>query len=369
MEILYRIWHTYPIFIDLLLYFFVFAAAARVSFAKVFPGHNGKVLAVAIGLFLAAGLATAQRQMGFSLERMGPIAVLILCGIVFVAAYRFLQNAETPKPVIILICGLLTVAMLRAAMPNATARFISENPLAIFLVLCGLLFWAWHGSEGYAGKLLRRKPGSILAKHQVVPDQRTLKMQRRFLKRRFRDTTKADRKEETVVRGALEKAVVMLEREQLTSQNRAKVLSLLDNAQTKCRELKERTAKLLKLDEALRHFDKRWFKKAHSVDFAHLTPEQQQIVKESLNEERKRMRAEAHLAELEERIHRHLEAMGTAVAQARRALMSWNAAGAIGWINKAIQEQSALRELEDHALAWERRLIRLVNRQLHDATA
>jgi len=56
-------WRAYPTAIDLLLYFFVFGAAARVSLAKHFPGGEGKALAVAVGLLLAVGLTTAQQQL------------------------------------------------------------------------------------------------------------------------------------------------------------------------------------------------------------------------------------------------------------------------------------------------------------------
>jgi hypothetical protein len=48
MELFVRIWENYPIAIDMVLYFFVFGAAARVAFAKSFPGHEGKALSVAV---------------------------------------------------------------------------------------------------------------------------------------------------------------------------------------------------------------------------------------------------------------------------------------------------------------------------------
>jgi hypothetical protein len=78
MEMLLYIWRSYPVLIDFLLYFLVFGAAARVSFAKFFPGHEGRMLSFAVGLFLAAGLAMAQRTLGFSTEKMGPVAAFIL---------------------------------------------------------------------------------------------------------------------------------------------------------------------------------------------------------------------------------------------------------------------------------------------------
>jgi len=364
MEILHRIWQTYPILIDLLLYFFVFAAAARVAFAKVFPGHSGKVLSVAVGLFLAASLAVAQRAMGFSLERIGPIAVFILCGILFIAAYRFLQSTETPKPVIILICGLLVLALLRAALPNATAAFARNNPLTLMLILGSLIYWAWHSSEGYASKMFSRQPGQVLSKNQVVPDEKTLKSEKKFIKKRLRDTTKEDQKEEQQVRNELEKAIALLGKERLTENTRPKILELLNQAQKKSTALKEKTARLFQIDDALKRFDTRWFKKTHSVDFGHLTLEQQEVIKRSLHEERKRMQVEERLKELEQNLHQRLEGIDNCIAQARRALAAMNAAGAIGWMNKAIQEQSALQALEKDTLMWEKWLIRLVNKQL-----
>ena len=365
MEFLYRIWDTYPVLIDLLLYFFIFAAAARVSFAKFFPGQGGKALAVAVGLFLAAGLTTAQKKMGFSLERIGPIAVFILCGILFIAAYRFLQSTETPKSVTILICGLLVLALLRAALPNFTASFTKNNPLTVMLIFGGLLYWAWHSSEGYAAKLFSRQPGQVLSRNQVVPDGKTLKSEKKFIKKRLKNTTVEDQKEEKEVQNELEKALALLEKERLTEKNRPKLMELLNQAQKRSGGVKEKTARLLRLDDALKRFDARWFKKTHSVDFGHLTPEQQEIIKKSLHEERKRMQVEGRLKELEENLHQHLETLDACIGQARRAVDALNAAGAIGWINKAIGEKSSIQALEKDALTWEKWLIRLVKKQLH----
>jgi hypothetical protein len=363
MEFLYTFWRSYPVLIDLMLYFFVFGAAARVSFAKVFPGHGGKALSVAVGLFLAAGLATAQREMGFSLERIGPIAVFILCGVLFIASYRFLQNAETPKPVTILICGLLALALLRAALPKASAEFARRNPLIVFLVIGGLAYWAWHSSEGFATRLFNRQPGQLLARHQAVPDRDTLGKEKQFIKKRLRNTTSADQKAEKAVRGDLEKALTKLEKERLTPESRGGVLDSLTRAQRRSAEIKRRTDKLFQLDEALRRFDLRWFKKMHGIDLSQLTPAQQDVVKKNLHEERKRIHGEEELVKLESKLRQHLADMEASVAKAREALMSWNAAGAIAWVNEALKVQSTLRALEDQALTWEKKLIHLVKHQ------
>ncbi len=65
----------YGILIDIALYFSVFAAVARDAFAPNFPGRDGRVLAVAVGLLLAVALRISQWLVGLSLERLGPAAV------------------------------------------------------------------------------------------------------------------------------------------------------------------------------------------------------------------------------------------------------------------------------------------------------
>ena len=363
MEYLIRIWHSYPALLDFMLYFLVFGAAAQVGFAKSFPSHEGKVLAVAVGLFLAACLAIAQRKLGFSLERMGPVAAFLLCGVIFIAAYRFMKHADVPMPLTVLLSGLMALALARAVMPEATGRFMRENPLIVLLVLLGVIYWAWHSSEGYLGRIAGRRPGHVLGKQHVVPDEGLLRKEARYLKRNLRNETRKERKEERTVKEDLKRAQQTLERGPPDKASVDRASTLVDRALTKANHIQQHCEKLLRLDSALRRFDRNWLKKAHAFSLDDLTPEQQKLVRDSIIEERRRIRTEENLAALQAKVNAHVQAMKEYARRARAGLASGSAVGAVGWIPKAIEEEKAAEELESEIMNWERRLIGLVKRQ------
>ena len=363
MEYVYWFWRTYPVAVDMALYFFVFAAAARVAFAKTFPGHEGNALSIAVGLFLAAGLAMAQRKLGFSTENLGPVAVFLLCGVMFLASYKFIERSDVSKPVAVLLSTLIAFALARAAMPNTVGQFISRNPLTIGIVVIGLLFWAWQSSGAYANQVRQRLPGAILAKYKAVPSEELLNKEKRFVKKRLRDNTREDQKDEKKVRGNLAEAQHVVEKGNFGPQDTQRLKALAENTLQKTRSIKERTARLFQLDDALRRFDLHWFRKTHGVNLEQLTPAQQKVVQENLIEERRRVHAEEELGRLASELNRQVSAVEAFVARMRDGIAAGNVAAASGWLGEARKAESALAELENRALGWEKRLVRLLKRQ------
>jgi len=364
MDFIVRIWLTYPVLLDFTLYFLVFGAAARVGFAKSFPSHEGKVLAVAVGLFLAASLAIAQRKLGFSLERMGPVAASILCGVVLVAAYRFMQHAEVPKALTVLLSGLMVLALARAVMPRVTARFLRENPVVIGIGLLGIVYWAWHSSQGYLEKVANRRPGRLLGKHHAVPDEAFLRKEASFAKNRLKSTTRKDLKEEKRLNIDLDEAASLVNKGKDRAHDRARLTQLLDNALTKANHVHKYCEKLLQFDGALHRVDAGWLKRAHAFNLNDLTPEQRTLLKESLSEERRRIRTEDVLKELQIEVDKHLQTVTGFVRKAKLSLTHGAAMGAAGWIARAQAEHEKAIELEKRIIHWEKRLIRLVKKQL-----
>ena len=368
MEYLQWFWQTYPVLVDMALYFFVFGAASRVAFAKSFPGHEGKVLSVAVGLFLAAALAMAQRKLGFSTENLGPVAVFILCGIVFLASYKFIERSDVSKPVAVLLSALIAFALARAAMPGAVGRFVSRNPLTIGLMVAGLLFWAWQRSGAYAAQVRQRLPGAILARNKAVPSEGLLNKERLFVKKRLRNSTREDNKDEKGARRDLSNAQQLLEKRNLGSQDIQRAKALIETTFQRVRAIRARTARLFQLDDALRRFDVRWFRKTHGVDFGRLTPAEQKVLQETLMEERRRIHAEEELEKLAADINRRASAVEGLVARAKEGITAGNVAAATGWVNEAAKAEAVLKELEERALGWEKRLLRLIRREQGELT-
>jgi asparagine N-glycosylation enzyme membrane subunit Stt3 len=138
MDFLMTAWQSYPVLIDFVLFAFVFAAVARVSSAKAFPEHAGKALSIAVAVFLAAGLAMAQRKLGFSVESMGPVAILILAVVIFITSYKFLRHSDMPRPMPVVVdpsvqviqvisCGTAYSNVRRGRRPFADSSFYTRS--------------------------------------------------------------------------------------------------------------------------------------------------------------------------------------------------------------------------------------------------
>ena len=366
MDVFLRIWRMYPIVIDLALYFFVFAAAARVSFSKAFPGHEGKVLSMAVGLFLAVGLAMAQRTLGFSTESMGPVAAIILCGIVFIASYKFLHHAQAPVFMSTLLSLLLALALARAAMPETTNRFLKENPLVILLAMCGLLYWAWHKTEGFAKRVDGRRPGNLLAQHEVVPSEKQLRDETKWVKKRMKRNAKQALKEEQGAEKTLEGAVDHLEKGNADEGERGHVLKSLEDVLEKARHVRARCQALARFDRALRRYDWKWLRKQHGVSFSDFTPEQKRILKRTLDDERRRMRIEEALERLIAEVDAHVGDVQSQTEKAKACIEHGSSAGAAAWLLKALASDKRSEELEKKILEGEKWLMDLLKRQRKD---
>lgn len=366
METVVRVVAEYPWLLDFSLFLLVFTAAARVGLAKSFPSHEGKVLAVAVGVFLAACLTIAQRKLGFSLERMGPVAAFLLCGVIFIAAYRFMKHAQVPTPLTVLLSGLMALALARAVTPEATGRFMRENSIIVLLFLLGVIYWAWHSSQGYLEKIVNRRPGRLLGNHHAVPEEAFLKKEARFAKRGLKDTTRRNLREEKGLADGFDQASTLAVKSGDSPRDRARLNSLLTSLLSKVNHARQNCEKLSQSDEALRRVDADWLRRAHAFNLNDLTPEQQTLLKESILAERRRLRVEEAIANLEVDVRRHLEIVTEFVRKAKASLANGAVVGTAGWIARAQAEHDKTIELEKKVLDWEKRLVRLVRKQLDE---
>ncbi|NUM53498.1 MAG: hypothetical protein HUU46_07635 [Candidatus Hydrogenedentes bacterium] len=369
MEFLTRVWATYPWAVDFCLYAFLFGAAARVSFAKIYPGHEGKTLAVSVGVVLAAGLTIAQRRIGFSLESLGPIAAVLLCLVVFIVAYRLLKHSDLPPWVTISFSVFFAIGLLRIALPAYTARLVRENPGAVFLVLAAVAFWMWQSASAGVEHFRRKLPGYALERFQLAPGERVLSQERQVAKKRLRHETKEDIHEEKKVRSTLSEATQLLEREGLTPSSMPRLQQLLDKALASSARMEQHSARVRQVDEALQRFDWKWFQRMRNVSLGQLTPAQQDILRRNILEERRRLNVEQEMKKLETEAGHRLRALEGHVNNARASIRASNAAAALGWLNEAQKEEQHIRELEEQLLGWEKRLLQLVSRQRKELLA
>ncbi|MCX5758038.1 MAG: hypothetical protein NTU83_05955 [Candidatus Hydrogenedentes bacterium] len=363
MEFLTRIWETYPLAVDFGLYFLLFAAVARAAFAKQFPSYEGRMLSVAVGLFMAAGLALAQKKLGFSVQSMGPVAIFFIALVVFIAGYRFLQQSGLPKHMTIFFCCLFVFVLLRVTMPDMTNKFIHDNSGTLFLAAVIALIWAWYTTYGQVKRAELQKPGHPLERFHLLPGQGLLRKEKNIVKKNLRNASREDEHAERAIASNLRHALELLDKQGLNQHTRRKILSIIDSALQKCDQIREHGKKLLRIDDALKRFDVAWFHRMHAINFGRLTPEQQKLLQDAIIEERRRIHVEEELEKLELETDLHIRNLGDHMRKCRSAVASGDAAAASGWITEAIKEEERSQELERAMLDWEQRLLSFVKRQ------
>jgi len=81
-------------------------------------------------------------------------------------------------------------------------------------------------------------------------------------------------------------------------------------------------------------------------------------------DERQRLQTEEQLAELETKAERYVEALNQSIEKVRQALQENNPGAADGWITRVRDVDRTLLRIDAQALAWERRILKLLRRQM-----
>ena len=190
----------YKFIADLLLYFLIFSAIARAAFSRSFPGREGRVLAVAVGLVLGTGLYLAQKRLGFSLSDLGPFAVFLLCLVTFASAYKLLHHAGIPLPITLLLSFLPALFLVYSTFPRwfpSLDDSLSAVSTTALILVVGL---AAAGSDSCARKQYNRQPGPQLNLYKATPAENDLSREIRIVKRKVRKSTRKNRRDESDIK-------------------------------------------------------------------------------------------------------------------------------------------------------------------------
>ena len=147
----------------------------------------------------------------------------------------------------------------------------------------------------------------------------------------------------------------------LDARTRPRLLEHCEKGLRKAEALEDRQAGLLRLEKAIRGLDVKWLNRTSRISLTQLTPDQQSLMKRTVDSERKRTRAGEELETLQTEVERHTRALGEHLKKCRDCLLSWNVAGAAGWLTKALQEEQKTEKLERQILGWEKELTKLLS--------
>ncbi|MGH7133356.1 MAG: hypothetical protein ACREJO_15595 [Phycisphaerales bacterium] len=107
-----RWYEQYPAVIDGLIYLVLFTGLVHVSLGRRFHGRAGNAVSAAVGIAMAIGASVMARQRDFSLDKLGPLAWLVLLLVLAVVLYDLLRSVglgrwtSVATSVVALVSGL-----------------------------------------------------------------------------------------------------------------------------------------------------------------------------------------------------------------------------------------------------------------------
>ncbi len=195
-------------------------------------------------------------------------------------------------------------------------------------------------------------------KHNRGPDRFIVKTESLITKRMRRDvgvpnTTASD----------VTKALKVLKKVGLDSNNPARLKNLVDNMLCHRNRIQQRRDDLFRLDKALCRLDLKWLNQTHGFRLTRLTLAQRKMMQENITEERRRTQIGEGIERLELEIALHMTAIGGSIRNARQCLERKDMPGATGWIYNTLQEREKAPQLLAKTLTCEKRLLGLLTRE------
>lgn len=117
---------TYVLFVDAVIYTILFISLAQMVYVKAFGKKEGKLVAVAIGLALMFGMMILEKNTGFNLGQLGPLAAIILLFILGILLYNLFQGMFNDAAASFSLTFLIMYAILMSAF-NLLYKWLEKN--------------------------------------------------------------------------------------------------------------------------------------------------------------------------------------------------------------------------------------------------
>ncbi len=366
MEFLPRLLADHRFVVDAAVYLLVFGAVARAALSRSFPGREGRILAVAVGAMLALALLLAQKRLGFTMEKLGPVALLVLGLAILSMVGLFLHRTGLPTAFVLLLTALVGLALAQTLATRRSVSWIESLAAPVFSLLIFLIVLSWLFSEQRAAGAIRRRPGQTLARSHYLPSEPQLADEVRLVRRRTLPETRHAVRDEHRLKKDLHQAGRLAEKTTLSPKHRKREVAYLEDALRRTRSVREAHQRIVQLVAAVEHMDVEFLHLTHRVDLRMLTPDQRRRIQEAFEEERRRIRLEEHLKRIDQDTGTRAEKLESLLVKAAEAAQSGNQAAVLGWQQEARPLEDELRQDLLQLKRIERRILQLLRRQIAD---
>ncbi len=134
-----KIYETYSLFIDAVLYLLLFLGLAQMVYVKAYGKKEGKLVAVAIGLALTFAMALMESNTGFRLGSLMPIGAIVLMFVLFILLYNLFNGVFNDAGASFSLAFLIMYAFLMSMFKPLYDWLETNAPLLAALVQIAMI--------------------------------------------------------------------------------------------------------------------------------------------------------------------------------------------------------------------------------------
>jgi len=376
--------------VDLVLYLMLFNGVAQAVLVKRLPGKGGRMVAAAIGTGLALSLSALGIVSDFSLMALGPVAAVVLLGLVGLVIYQTLRRLHLSRAAAGSLVLVLAAMSVEAMAPAMSSTLSATFPILDLLVALGLLTLLWTGFRFFLPKGTSGKMGAVADAVEGKDSERRasdepgrppkdqsetehlkkeLKRERPEVGRRLRGIVKRESKESRSILRELGIIKTTLEQGKHPAKDRHRIAEALRRIPPKRHRLHSLIQEVRELDRKLARFDLALLNELR-VAYNKIPPGQRPLFKRLALEERKKIKSEQRIQYVEQFIAKYDANAGKSIQLGAERIAANDIPTALKWVNAAIRYEEEARRYIKRSQAIQsmlKRITRLELRQLKRA--
>lgn len=385
-----EIYGQHSVLVDFVLFLLLFNGIAQATLTGRLKGKGGRLTAAAIGTSLALALSGLSWGTGFSVLSLGPVAVLMLLGLVGIVMYRALRRLHASAATagaLVLVLIALTVEAAAPALAGTIAEIFPVLDLAVGL---GLLVLIWRGlqhmmpkgAKGSVDKLADKiekgdepstdptEPGKQpKGESEVAHLRKELRREKPEIGRRLKAIVARESKESRAILRELHLIRGVLQDGRHPAKDRKSIADALRRIPPKRHRLRSLVDEVKELDRRLARFDLGVLKELREA-YRKVPPGQQKLMRKLALEERQKIKSEQRIAHVENFVKTYDTNSAKCFQTAAECIVKNETPGALQWVDAAIKYEEEARRMIKRAQAVQsmlKRITRLELRQLRRA--
>ncbi|MFC1734751.1 hypothetical protein ACFL1X_01445 [Candidatus Hydrogenedentota bacterium] len=361
-----RIYQHYGNTIDFVVFLLLFIGVTEATLSRRFPGKGGKLMSLAVGTSLAAGLVLAERQLGFDLRSFGSAAVAVLAVVLGITVFEFLKYSGTGTVWSAASAYILSLLVMKSVTPEFFMWLEDTVPLLHLAVNVSMLFAVLEVlSPLIIHSSLEKKLRSVEQNQSSrVKGRKAEEKEAKFIKRRVKPIAKKAVKESNIIQKDLESISKAIQRDGGIPDARGIIATQIKRVLPEEHALFKDIRNLLEMNERLLRFDTSVFSQKSREQLNGMNDKERALFKKELSNEVEKIDLEKKVRRIEQSLENHVRETAKSVNAAGEALLAGRARDAQNLVGAAIAGETSIQKLADAVKQLEGQLLALTKRDV-----